>query len=274
MIPTKKQWRGWSLPSKLTAVGAYVGIIALVISVLFLLINNIKLRGESLLVSISDYVQDVPIDIREGYSNYLPWSITFTFPVTMINDGLKPIEVFDYELQPYNCNYTYTFRNQDGDQGLFPDPQSNKPVILPVSIPPGEGKTLFLKTAVVVSFEAAFMAFELGDESSLSDLILNVVVHGGESRTRSEDLFGNPVYYGIGSRGLVDWDPVTPESIIQPVYKLTLITARDNKYETLFAPYPVESTKSWSQDCTMYPPYSKEEIFQLPEGFLDGPQSR
>ena len=33
MFPTRQQWKNWSLPSKLTAIGAYVGIVGLVFAV-------------------------------------------------------------------------------------------------------------------------------------------------------------------------------------------------------------------------------------------------
>ena len=33
-IPTRHQWRGWSLPSKLTAVSAYVAILSVLVTVL------------------------------------------------------------------------------------------------------------------------------------------------------------------------------------------------------------------------------------------------
>lgn len=35
MIPTRTQWKKWSLPSRLTAIGTYVGIIGLVLAVVF-----------------------------------------------------------------------------------------------------------------------------------------------------------------------------------------------------------------------------------------------
>jgi hypothetical protein len=36
-LPTKQQWNSWSLPSKLTAIGAYVGVFALLVTLLTLL---------------------------------------------------------------------------------------------------------------------------------------------------------------------------------------------------------------------------------------------
>lgn len=35
LFPSKKQWRGWSLPSKLTCIGTYAGVIAIVLTVAF-----------------------------------------------------------------------------------------------------------------------------------------------------------------------------------------------------------------------------------------------
>jgi hypothetical protein len=34
-VPSRQQWRQWSLPSKLTALGAYIGVIGVVLSALF-----------------------------------------------------------------------------------------------------------------------------------------------------------------------------------------------------------------------------------------------
>jgi len=35
LIPTKAQWREWSLPSKLTCIGAYLGVLSIVLAVVF-----------------------------------------------------------------------------------------------------------------------------------------------------------------------------------------------------------------------------------------------
>jgi hypothetical protein len=37
LIPSRRQWSGWSLPSKLTAIGAYVGVLAVFLGILFFL---------------------------------------------------------------------------------------------------------------------------------------------------------------------------------------------------------------------------------------------
>ncbi|GEM_PF-6213551 len=42
MIPTKEQWQKWSLPSKLTAIGAYVGILGLFLTVIFFFVPYVS----------------------------------------------------------------------------------------------------------------------------------------------------------------------------------------------------------------------------------------
>ncbi len=44
MIPQKKQWKKWSLPSKLTAIGTFIGLIALIITIIYILISFIFQR--------------------------------------------------------------------------------------------------------------------------------------------------------------------------------------------------------------------------------------
>ncbi len=40
MFPSRKQWSSWSLPSKLTAIGTYVGVSGVVLSIVFFLFSN------------------------------------------------------------------------------------------------------------------------------------------------------------------------------------------------------------------------------------------
>lgn len=47
MFPTRKQWRAWSLPSKLTLVGTVAGIIGLLLSIVFFLIPYLTTQDET-----------------------------------------------------------------------------------------------------------------------------------------------------------------------------------------------------------------------------------
>lgn len=274
MIPSKRQWRRWSLPSRLTAIGAYVGVASLGLAAVVLLRDNLRLRSESLHLAVGSYVDTAPIDIREGYGNDLPWQLTFSYPVTIVNDGLRPATVVGYELIPWNCSYDYTFRGQDGDQGLYGQPIDDEPLVLPFAIAPAEGKTIFLKTAVVVSFHTSDIAFEMKAGSSLRDLLIETLYDdSGAGLFRSQDFFGNEVDAGMGVRGLLDYELLSPDSAAQPVYKLVVRTAAGKQYERLFAPYPVESTHPYSTNCSQEP-FSKTATLQVPEDWASKRESR
>lgn len=45
MFTTRNQWKKWSLPSKLTAIGAYVGILGVIFSIVFFIIPYVQKKG-------------------------------------------------------------------------------------------------------------------------------------------------------------------------------------------------------------------------------------
>ena len=217
MIPNRKQWKKWTLPSKLTAIGAYIGVIGLIITIIWLLIDNIKLKNESILITCESFIEDAPIEWNEGYGNDLPYQLTLTFPITIINNGIKPFTIVDYKLYPYNCAYVcacafnYTFRGRDGDKGLYNLSNDTDPIIFPFSIKSGEGKTVFLKTAVVVYDCSRLFDSEekiTKENPSLFDLKVASTIWNRNNKNdgnygESYDFFGNETSYAIGVRGLM-----------------------------------------------------------------------
>ncbi len=47
LLPTREQWKEWSLPSKLTAVGTLIGAVALVLSIYFYIAPNQNISSET-----------------------------------------------------------------------------------------------------------------------------------------------------------------------------------------------------------------------------------
>jgi len=45
IIPSKRQWRAWSLPSKLTCIGTYVGVASLIVSIVLIFWPNTPSEG-------------------------------------------------------------------------------------------------------------------------------------------------------------------------------------------------------------------------------------
>jgi hypothetical protein len=197
----------------------------------------------------------------------LPSQVTFAFPVTILNDGLKPVVVLNYELTPINCEYQYTFRGQDGDQGLFESPPDSIPLTLPIVIEPGQGRTLFIKSAVVITYRASGFILDSVPPRTLRELSIRTITAQGRGYGvfEGEDMFGNAIEYGIGMRGSFSWNFLKPDSIIQPVYRLTVISARGRRYQTEFAPYPIRLRRRFRCDLG---PFSKEPELQIPESWL------
>ncbi|MEX3813755.1 hypothetical protein AB3X96_26420 [Paraburkholderia sp. BR13439] len=67
LIPTKEQWNKWSLPSKLTFAGTFVGVLSLLLTVLFFVLPLIfasdpteKRLDGALLAAIEDAIHQEP----------------------------------------------------------------------------------------------------------------------------------------------------------------------------------------------------------------------
>ena len=59
LLPTKEQWTNWSLPSKLTAIGTYIGVF----SIIFAIVTWLTQNSETSLLTISGSVllDDAPL---------------------------------------------------------------------------------------------------------------------------------------------------------------------------------------------------------------------
>lgn len=214
---------------------------------------------DSILFSVGEFVKEMPLDWREGYGNHLPFQLTFAFPITMINHSCKPYTLVDYELSPYNADYDYTFRPQDGDQGLYNHYLDSLPITLPISIHPGEGKTFFLKTAIVIP--DLYLPYELErteTNPSVEDLIMYYAIINEKTNSGSLDLFGNVMDISIGARGLLDLGLKEKSKIIQPIYYLRFISAYNEYFDTHLSPYPLD----WSEPfvrCSELIPYDRSQ---------------
>ena len=156
--------------------------------------------------------------------------------------------------------------------GLYKLPSDTIPIILPVSIKPGEGLTLFLKTAIAIgSF------YSIQDEieeviqkpgSTLIDLIITSTINWRINKSEeligeSYDFFGNKTEYGIGVRGIMDIMHINPDSIHQPVYLITFYSSKSKMYNSLISPYSTESTNPFEICKEICPFDRKTEIYQV-----------
>ncbi len=70
MFPSRKQWAGWSLPSRLTAVGAYIGVASLTLSIVFFSVSLWN-QDSTLLVEAKLAAQ------RQRLAHRLVWRVYF-----------------------------------------------------------------------------------------------------------------------------------------------------------------------------------------------------
>ena len=203
---------------------------------------------ESISISIGKFIEDYPIQWVMGYGNHLPYQLVFVFPITFLNYGDQSFTIIDYRLAPYNCAFRhYTFRGKDGDMGLYVSPCSERPEYLPIVIRPGEGLTLFLKTAIAIDWNLKIPSKKFQkDIPTLFDLKIATTFANTTSDNHnyglSSDYWGNETVYGVGARGITSIHLNSTDSINQPVYKIWFFSLQGNEFDLLFAPYEVRYT--------------------------------
>lgn len=75
IIPTKNQWKNWSLPSKLTAIGTYVGLLSFFVTIMFFVFeDNAELPQSCRFYGVVRDIQKNPlphteIEVREVSTN-------------------------------------------------------------------------------------------------------------------------------------------------------------------------------------------------------------
>lgn len=68
LIPKKKQWKGWTTPSKLTAIGVLIGIIGIILSIIFFLYSNASNNSD---FEVSDKYKGTQTDIEDSSLKFL-----------------------------------------------------------------------------------------------------------------------------------------------------------------------------------------------------------
>jgi hypothetical protein len=189
IFPTLKQWLNWSLPSKLTAIGTYAGLVGL-------LITLAVLSFERLTYTISD---DFVIEWTRVNANYQtkylrPYSFrTFMsepafvqalWDVTVINNGRYDASLIDYQINP----------DYDRMEGEIIDVVSGELIQLPIVIGAGHASLVRVRGYLMVPGDVASdIEQNYGDIDEkvstmrdLSTLLVNLNI----------DIFGNKLIFG------------------------------------------------------------------------------
>jgi hypothetical protein len=189
IFPTLKQWRNWSLQSKLTAIGTYAGLVSL-------LITFAVLSFERLTDTIAD---DFVIEWTRVNANYQtkylrsysyrsavsePAFVQALWDVTVINNGRYDASLIDYQINP----------DYGRINGEIIDAVSGDLIQLPIVIAAGHASLVRVRGYLMVPSDVAFdIARYYGDinekVSTMQDLSALLV-------SLNIDIFGNKLIIG------------------------------------------------------------------------------
>ena len=105
LIPTKQQWRDWSLPSKLTAISAYFGVLSLLVMIAFYLYprNSGSVVIHTSEISASSSGPFSPVISSQGTNaNVDEPLINFEFALYF----KSPVHSVDYDSNRSSANFT------------------------------------------------------------------------------------------------------------------------------------------------------------------------
>lgn len=244
-LPTREQWDGWALPSKLTAIGAYVGVAALALALIAPLASlALRLLEEELYVEVGPFEDQIPVEMGRGYGNHSPPPVTFAFPVKLVNESSRNISIVDYEVKQLNCDYINAFDDTEAVRGFFADAAGSHRVRVPISLLAGSGMTIYARFGITTDF--------LPEEVNPNGLTLRQL-RLLAARESSADLLGNQVNLSIGARGWADIEILDTGMVSQPLFEITFRTSRGSRIRALLAPYPDVVRRQGFNKCEVEP---------------------
>ncbi len=117
ILPSKQQWAAWSLPSKLTAIGAYVGIAGVAISLVSLLAARIKGSDVPIPSDISVAGDANVVNSNVGGNVIIDKRLTINNAPRQVDESLapdvKPIASPAFSRPPFPLHQDCVVRNDD-----------------------------------------------------------------------------------------------------------------------------------------------------------------
>jgi hypothetical protein len=236
-----------SKSSKIFCMVTTVALVIIVLSGVFCCLKKPEYKS-SIILYTAHYIEDMPLKLKDGYGNHINYQLDFAIPVTILNNGSKPVSLINYELfyegetmEDISKNSFMTVKDQDYDQGFFLDFRDSILITMPIYLQPYEGKTLFFKTSIA-NISGLGIVETLDSGSTLRDLQIAIIktekVIGGSS----VDLFGNELDFAIGARGILGYDLANEDSIRVPVYILKIGMSDGEIFGVEFTPYETLSS--------------------------------
>lgn len=164
IIPSKNQWRKWSLPSKLTAIGTGLGLLGIFISIALYLVpkqepeinilEDLAITNVSLKIDHFTYIYNF-VDVRDG-TTVKTGLISVYWELMLSNNGIHDLSINKYrliKLPAQNPAIDYTHM----DQGLYLFKEGAlAPLKFPLIISAGYTISVFLKVGVIMGDSAYY----------------------------------------------------------------------------------------------------------------------
>lgn len=154
IFPTLKQWRNWSLPSKLTAIGAYAGLVGLLITLVIVSVDRLVNKTVDNFViewtRVNDNYQTKylrPNSYRTTMSE--PAFVQALWDVTVINNGTYDASLLDYQINP-------VIYAPSPIEGEIIDVVSGELIKLPITITAGHAVLVRVRGYLMVPSDVAF----------------------------------------------------------------------------------------------------------------------
>jgi len=192
VFPQLRQWRNWSLPSKLTAIGTYVSVAGLLVTLALTAFDKLADRASEDVVlkwvrANDNYgtVYSRRYSYRAAISE--PASIQAMWDLTVINNGRLDASIIDYQIDP-------TVSAPLRRNGEIVDVSTGEPIRLPIVVVAGHAALIrvrgYLEVPGDVAFEIARRYGDVDDKvHTIRDLLTLLVA-------LKIDLFGNQLVFG------------------------------------------------------------------------------
>lgn len=229
LIPNKSQWEKWSLPSKLTAIGAYVGIIGIIFTLIIYLLqkndnevvleDNLKITGVRSIIDQPTMIQE-STTISEGKA-VQSGIMSLYWEVLLSNIGVNDLSVIRYDILQVGKDFpvvSYTYMKQ----GIYKLKEGSLiPAQFPITIPAGHTIALFLRVGIEIDKRAyQLIRKEFANEKRATlETIVNFL------RLKGLDFYGNE--FKKMTSGAYSLPPIN--HIREQVFGLSFTTGRGSK---------------------------------------------
>lgn len=215
-------------------VSLILSVLALIVSVAsfgYTVYVNEHSKVEDLSVYTSSYLSDYKTEIIQQNVSGYPAVLPTIYECTLINEGEKPINIINYDLQQISSPIVYYSYM---DMGLFD--KERKQIDLPLNIKPHESYKFYLYVGLLIDPNA----FKIINNSLVSKNEIKIMELNKLLAKNGMDIYGNPSNYTeIGGGNIMTIAP----NRSQQIFLINFLTSHHNTFSDSFSWYMKEKAE-------------------------------